>query len=422
MRLRRELSGKLEETMKRYIIIVLGSLIAVALLGIASFGAGKDSAKARGVVAVSGDEPDVLYFNAQDEEEPPEAAPAPHPGPGVVARPHPGRKTIMFHAFAGDGAWLGLRLEDVTAEKLKELKLAGEYGVIVKDVEEESPAAKAGVAKGDVILEFAGEKVRSAAHLRRLVRETPAGRSVTLLVSRAGQTKTLSAKLEARPGGAFPMPAMPPLPEMPAMPDIDIPEFNFVWHARGAQLGISADELTPQLAQYFGVKQGKGILVREVVVGSAAEKAGLKAGDVIVQVDGKDVDTVGKLRRALAGEKEAQEARKATLTIVRDKREQTLTVELEPQERMGPRRLTHTELMEVDPVEMQEIAAETQAQAKEMEAQAREWQKEHQELQKEQQRLQEEMRRLQQELPQQIEREIIREDVVTGLKGERQVV
>jgi membrane-associated protease RseP (regulator of RpoE activity) len=422
MRPRRELSGKLEETMKRYFIIVLGSLVAVALLGIASLGAGKDSAKARGVVAVSGDEPDVLYFNAQDEEEPPVAAPAPHPGPGVVARPHPGRKTIMFHALAGDGAWLGLRLEDVTAEKAKELKLAGEYGVIVKDVEENSPAAKAGLAKGDVILEFAGEKVRGTAHFRRLVRETPAGRTVSLQVSRAGQTKTLSAKLEARPGGAFTMPAMPPMPEMPAMPDIEIPEFDFVWHARGAQLGISADELTPQLAQYFGVKQGKGILVREVVVGSAAEKAGLKAGDVIVQVDGKDVDTVGKLRRALAGEKETQEARKVTLTIVRDKREQTLTVELEPQERMGPRRLTRTELMEVDPVEMQEIAAEAQAYAKEMEAQAREWQKEHQELQKEQQRLQEEMQRLQQELPKQIEREIIREDVVTGLKGERQVV
>jgi membrane-associated protease RseP (regulator of RpoE activity) len=421
MRPQGELSGELEETMKRYIIILLGSLVVVALLGIASLGAGKDSAKARGVVAVSGDEPDVLYFNAQDEEEPPEAAPTRHPGPGVLARPHPGRKTIMFHALAGDGAWLGLRLEDVTAEKAKELKLAGEYGVIVKDVEEESPAAKAGVAKGDVILEFAGEMVRSAAHLRRLVRETPAGRSVTLLVSRAGQTKTLSAKLEARPGGAFTMPAMPPMPEMPGF-DIKIPEFDFVWHARGAQLGISADELTPQLAQYFGVKQGKGILVREVVVGSAAEKAGLKAGDVIVQVDGKDVDTVAKLRRALAGEKETQEARKVTLTIVRDKREQTLTVELEPQERMGPRRLTQTELMVVDPLEMQEIAAEAQAHAKEMEAQAGEWQKEHQELQKEQQRLQEEMRRLQQELPKQIEREIIREDVVTGLKGERQVV
>jgi len=392
--------------MKRYIIIVLGSLVAVTLLGIAAFGAGKESAKASGVVAVSGDEPDVLYFNAEDEdqEEPPVVAPAPHP----MAHPQPGRRTIMFRALEGGGTWLGVRLEEVTAEKAKELKLAGEYGVILKDVEENSPAAKAGVAKGDVILEFAGEKVRGAAHLRRLVRETPAGRSVTLLVSRAGQTKTLSAKLEARPGGAFTLPEMPAMP--PMLPDFDIriPEFDFGWRARGARLGISADELTPQLAQYFGVKQGKGILVREVVVGSAAEKAGLKAGDVIVQVDGQDVDTVGKLRRALAGEKETKEARKVTLTIVRDKREQTLTVELEPQERMGPRRITRTELIGVDPEDMQEIATEAQAYAKEIEAQAQEWQREQQELQKEQQRLQEEMQRLQKELPLEIEEEISR--------------
>jgi membrane-associated protease RseP (regulator of RpoE activity) len=236
---------------------------------------------------------------------------------------------------------------------------------------------------------------------------------VTLLVSRAGQPRTLSAKLEARAEGAFEMPAMPPLPQF----DIKIPEFDFGWQARGARLGISGDDLTPQLAEYFGVKQGKGVLVREVVVGSAAEKAGLKAGDVIVAVDGKEVASVGKLRRALAGDTE--EKRKVTLTIVRDKREQTLAVELEPAERVSPRRVTHTELIGIDPEEM---AAEAQVHAEEIEAKAREWQKDRGKFQKERERLQEEMRRLQQELPKQIEREIIREDVVTGPKGEKQVV
>jgi membrane-associated protease RseP (regulator of RpoE activity) len=162
-------------------------------------------------------------------------------------------------------------------------------------------------------------------------------------------------------------------------------------------------------------------LVREVVVGSAAAKAGLKAGDVIVAVDGKEVATVSKLRRALAGDTE--EKRKVTLTIVRDKREQTLAVELEPAERVSPRRVTHTELIGIDPEETEEMAAEAQAHAEEIQAQAQRWQEEEQgKLQKEQQRLQEEMRRLQQELPRQIEREIIREDIVTGLKGEKQVV
>jgi C-terminal processing protease CtpA/Prc len=341
--------------MKRNILVLLGSLLVITMLGIGSLGAGDESAKPTALAVVSGDEPNVVYFNAEGIEV--------EEGP----RGQPARKTIMFRAGEGGGAWLGVRLEEVTAEKAKELKLAGENGVIVSDVEEGRPAAKAGVAKGDVIVEFAGEKVRSATQLRRLVRETPPGRTVTLLVNRAGQTRTLSAKLEARAEGAFEMPVTPP---MPRLPKIEIPEFDFVWQARGTRLGISGDELTPQLAAYFGVKQGKGVLVREVVVGSAAEKAGLKAGDVIVAVDGKEVATVSRLRRALAGDTE--ERRKVTLTIVRDKREQTVTVELEPQERVGPRRMTHTELIGID---AEEVAAQAKAYAKEIEAQAREWQK-----------------------------------------------
>ena len=395
--------------MKRNIFGLWGSLLAIAVLGLGALGAGDGPAKPAALAVVSGDEPNVMYFHAEDEDaqEPPMPVPAPHPARG----------TFMFRTLEGDGPWLGVRLEDLTAEKAKELKLAGEYGVIVKGVEDGSPAAKAGVAKDDVIVEFAGEKVRSAAQLRRLVRETPPGRTVALVVSRAGQAKTLSAQLEARSHGAFEMPAMPP---MPPLPDVEVPGFGFTWQARGARLGISADELTPQLAGYFGVKQGKGVLVREVVVGSAAEKAGLKAGDVIVAVDGKEVATVSKLRRALAGDTE--EKRKVTLSIVRDRREQTLTVEVEPPERVGPRRITHTELMGVDPEEMKEIAAEAQAYAQEIEAQAREWREEQGEFQQEQRRLQEEMRRLQEELPEQIEKEISHEEVVRGLEGGQQVV
>jgi membrane-associated protease RseP (regulator of RpoE activity) len=267
-----------------------------------------------------------------------------------------------------------------------------------------------------VILEFAGEKVRGTAHFRRLVRETPAGRTVSLQVSRAGQTRTLTAKLEAGGDRTFQLPAMPPMPALP----LEVPEFDFLWHARGARLGISPDELTPQLAEFFGVKQGKGVLVREVVVGSAAAKAGLKAGDVIVAVDGKEVTSVSKLRRALAGDREEKEARKATLTIVRDKREQTVAVELEPPEPVSPRRVT--EIVGPEPEEMEELATEAQAHAQEYEAQAREWQKEQKEFQREQKDLQEELRRLQEQLPKEIEEEINREEIVRGFKGGQQIV
>ena len=329
--------------------------------------------------------------------------------------PHPPMGKRFRIGIGGGGAWLGVVLKDLTVEEVKELKLAGEYGVQVKEVVDESPAAKAGLAKDDIIVEFAGEKVRSAEQLHRLVRETPPGRNVAIVTRRGSETKTLTARLGEPKVHTFEYLEAPVSP-----PEIEIPEFDFVWQTRGARLGISADELTPQLAEYFGVKQGKGVLVREVVVGSAAEKAGLKAGDVIVAVDGKEVATVSKLRRALAGDTE--EKRKVTLTIVRDRREQTLTVEVEPPERVGPRRITHTELMGVDPEEMKEIAAKAQAYAQEIEAQAREWQKEQQKFQQEQQRLQKEMRRLQEELPKQIEKEINHEEVIRGLEDGQQVV
>jgi membrane-associated protease RseP (regulator of RpoE activity) len=318
-------------------------------------------------------------------------------GPAVrrLPGPHAGVRRGSFVGRGEAGPWLGVVLSDLSAEKAKELKLTGELGVLVKEVQEDSPAAKAGVLKDDVIVEFAGEKVRSAMQFRRLVRETPPDRSVTLVVQRAGQAKTLTATLVSRPPGPMPHPAVPVPPEtfgMRVAPPMEARPFNVMIY-RGARLGISGDDLTTQLAQFFGVKQGKGVLVREVIVGSAAEKAGLKAGDVIVAVDGKEVTSVGKLRRALAGEKDEAEKRKVSLTIVRDKREQALPVELDPPDRLGPKPFTRAELG-VDPEEMRALAADIAAQTKEMEQQwrdqAQEFAEQQLEWQREQPHLQEE--------------------------------
>jgi C-terminal processing protease CtpA/Prc len=220
----------------------------------------------------------------------------------------------------------------VTAEKARELKLPGEYGALVESVDEDSAAAKAGLQKGDVIVEFAGERVRSEAQLRRLIRETPAGRTVSLQVIREGQARTLSAKLQSRTNELHVQVPEIRIPEMrigPSMPGpFNYRGFNFQFGGGRPSLGISGDELTTQLASYFGVKQGKGVLVREVVVGSPAAKAGLKAGDVIVAVDGKSVATVAELRKALEI-KSGEEKRKLDLTVVRDHHEQTVPVELE---------------------------------------------------------------------------------------------
>ncbi len=345
--------------------------------------------------------PDVVeYWNNDDEDVPsPEMLEGDAATPHVVPFPHQRIERDRIFIRGDAGPWLGVALSDLNAEKAKELKLAGEDGVWVKEVREDSPAAKAGIQKDDVIIEFAGEKVRSAAQLHRLVRETAPDRSVSLVVSRAGQTKTLTAKIEPRPERAF---AFAGVPVPPAMPHIDMPKFNVFVPHQGARLGISADELTPQLAAFFGVKQGKGVLVREVTVGSAAEKAGLKAGDVIVALDGKEVASVGKLRRALAGEKEQTEKRKVALTIVRDKREQTLSVELDPAQQTGPHPFMRAELG-LDPEEMREMAEEARAQAQEAQEEmgdhAQEFADEQGEFQLDQKQLQQDMQELQKQMP-----------------------
>jgi hypothetical protein len=165
--------------------------------------------------------------------------------------------------------------------------------------------------------------------LRRLIRETPAGRTVEMKIVRDGKTRVLNAKLEAtahRFNYNYNAPEfhIPPI----NVPEIHIPPMDFpALGAHGSALGISADDLTPQLAQYFGVKQGKGVLVSEVTKGGAADKAGLKAGDVIVQVDGKPISGVEELRAALY-DNFTDDTRKVSLTFVRDHREQTVNAEL----------------------------------------------------------------------------------------------
>ncbi len=378
----------------------LGSLLFVMVLGSGGLAAQDPQPFTITLPPPEDAEEDVLMFwNDVDDDGPEMEWFGPGPEMAAAPAPHFSRGNRVF-IRGEDRPWLGIVLTELDAENAKAAKLASENGALVKDVREESPAAKAGLMKDDIIVEFAGEKIRSAVQLRRLVRETPPGRSVAIVVSRAGKTQTLTAKLEPRHHGPMAMagihagPGEFNVPVPPPAPGAG-PKFEY-FIPRGARLGISGDDLTPQLAEFFGVKQGKGVLVREVIVGSAAEKGGLKAGDVVVAVDGKEIASVGKLRRALAGDKTEAEKRKVTLTIVRDKREQTLNVELDAPDRVIPRPAMRTEL-EIDTERIREIAVEKAARAQEialaMRDRAKEFQTEWQE------RLQEEINRLQKELP-----------------------
>jgi serine protease Do len=244
-------------------------------------------------------------------------------------------ETQQITVFDGDEgpSWLGVETHEVTPEDAKQLKLPAERGVVVAGVTKDSPAAKAGLKENDVITEVNGQRVEGAAQFRRMIHEIPAGRSAQLTVWRDGRSQTLSATLgkaeerhstwmNAMPGAfAFRMPDV----EIPEMPPIDLGGEMALLPGGHPRLGIDAEDIGGQLGSFFGAPDGEGILVRSVNSGSPAEKAGLKAGDVITSFNGERVRSLGDLRQKLAAQTESTTAK---IGVLRNKSEVTLSVEL----------------------------------------------------------------------------------------------
>jgi serine protease Do len=232
---------------------------------------------------------------------------------------------------SGGASYLGVDTRDVTSDRLADLKLKEEHGVEVTLVDQDAPAGKAGVKEHDVILSINGNQVESVEQLRRMIREIPPGRTVNLGISRDGQSMTLKVPLADRkktfamatPGKAFAfaMPAMPAMPATPFVPEMDMPVSIVVVHS-SARSGLMVENLTPQLGDFFGAKNGKGVLVRSVEKGSRAEQAGFRAGDVIVKVNGESISDSSDFTHAIHGRKNNG----VTVSIIREKKEQNLTL------------------------------------------------------------------------------------------------
>lgn len=251
--------------------------------------------------------------------------------------------------LSGDegASWLGVETHEVTTENAKELKLPAERGVVLGKIIPDSPAAKSGLKEKDVITEINGQRVEGAAQFRRMIREIPAGRTVQFTVWRDGRSQSVSAtlgkseeghklRLQASPGTySFTMPELPEVAELPEM------NWGGVFAMAGrARLGIDAEDLSGQFGNYFGAPEGEGVLVREVNSGSPAEKAGLKAGDVITSIDGDRVRSVGDLREKLAPKSDDKD-RSVKLGVLRNKSQLTVTVELPAPAERGKRVVTH---------------------------------------------------------------------------------
>lgn len=235
--------------------------------------------------------------------------------------------------------YLGVGGQDVTSDRARTLRLKEERGVEVTSVDPEGSAAKAGLKEGDVVLEFNGQKVEGWEHLKRLVRETPIHREVKVVVWRNGAVQTLTASIGGRKepqmdmGGwvqqapntwVQPMPPSAPMPpvNMPPMGSMfDTPMFRTLMGT--SSLGIVGEGLgqESQLAEFFGVKDG--VLVRTVNKDSAAEKAGMRAGDVIIKVEDTAISTPQQIGSALRA---ARSRNSVNVVVVRNKKEMTLTV------------------------------------------------------------------------------------------------
>ncbi len=266
------------------------------------------------------------------------------------------------------GGFLGVYLEEINGESAKKFGLKEEYGALVKDVVEDSPAEKAGMKKDDVIIEWNNSRVESATQLKRMVRETPAGRTVRVGLMRDGGFLTLDATLSSGmkkfsfdigdPVKSYVLSLKDYekglkeyegdmkefkdklitikegigdklielcLPSVPGVPGIG----KTIMICGGKpRMGVTLQSITPQLREYFGVKDAQGVLISSVIEGSAAEKAGLKAGDVIISIDGKKIEDAGDVVEIVHEKAEGA----LSVVVVRNKQEKSFTVTLEKKE------------------------------------------------------------------------------------------
>jgi C-terminal processing protease CtpA/Prc len=261
------------------------------------------------------------------------------------------KREVRLAHRGGGGGYLGVQLEDLDKDDVSRLKLDGERGALLSEVVEGGPAAQAGLREGDVVVRFQGESIHSAAQLARLVSETPAGRAVTVEVSRDGAIQKSSVSLGERKRRAWSLPDFdfdievpkppdaPVPPEAPQTPELPMAHFKDLlgegfdfgdWGRAPHRLGIGYQEISDQLARYFKLPGDGGVLVSHVEQDGPAAKAGLMAGDVILEFAGNAIQNGRDLRSAV---RDAEPGQDVTVKVQRDGKPIELKVTLAAQDR-----------------------------------------------------------------------------------------
>ena len=197
-------------------------------------------------------------------------------------------------------AYLGVVIQPVTQDLAEKFGVGARQGVLVTDVQKDSPAAKAGLQTGDVIVDYAGQKVGRPQELQSIVERTPIGVREKVTVLRDGKRVTLDVQPAKLPGELAKGGKTPGLEGRSESSKFD-------------RLGVEVETLTPRVAEQLGIKAEKGVVITAVQPDSLAAQAGLSTGNVITQVNRKSVATVDEFRKAV----EEQPLAKGVLLLVR---------------------------------------------------------------------------------------------------------
>jgi serine protease Do len=258
----------------------------------------------------------------------------------------------MFVAAMGEGwtshgrqGYLGVETKDLSDDEIAALKLKDPQGVEIVNLDHDGPACKAGIRMHDVILQMSGQTVGNEEQMRRILKELPAGRMVNVVISRDGQTQTMTVQMADRrkvEQEAWEQHYTVPAPGDGASPysgrgnsffnsspsaSVQMPKGHRDFLGTSMILsssftGAKLEVMGPQLAEFFGAADGAGLLVRSVDENSPAEEAGMKAGDVVVRVNSLPVASGMEWTKAVHDNR----GRPVPVVVLRDKHEQILTL------------------------------------------------------------------------------------------------
>ena len=219
--------------------------------------------------------------------------------------------------FAAGKPWIGIYMQDVTSDLADAFDLSVSKVVVINDVDDKSPADKAGLKPKDVILTWNGKTVANSEELTQLVGSSNVGDNVKLSVNRGGKNIDLGLQVGERKEPVYSFHG-----DNPGSGALR----KYMEASKTVGIGVSMQSLTGKLGDYFGVPDGEGALITEVMKDTPAEKAGLKVGDVIVQVDKERVQSPSEVSSII---RDKQKGDRVDLVVMRDKAEKTITLEVD---------------------------------------------------------------------------------------------